>query len=494
MANDTFKNAAQDNRNLSLDGAPESQAADLAHRARRGRAIVVAYMLACALLGIFHLLLGASFLVVVMALGSIFLSALPAAVYGWRDLPSLISMLAGVRYVTSALVWKLTEPTPIDSGLFDAETSFTLVLVGTSAVTLAVFAARILWPRRPLIVEKYDARGFAFLLAVGLIDTVGTLALRFSGGSTLGGIQALLTDSFLILPMAYMGFNIFTRNVVFTPGLILTLLGFTLVGLAYNSRQGVLQMLLAAYIMYICYGFKPSKAAIAVACVPALFFFLYVSPAITDVRIHRENNSAAEMIGITMEAIGNRIAGYTTDTTVDYDTDLFALRYLENKNSLLVRIVAIQQLDFLAALVQRNGTIGTQRFWEGLPELLPSLFIQEKTIVTHPGYVLTVYGLLPAGAESALEVTVYASAFSFGGYSFAFGAVFVGFLLFFLVLRLLCPELRNSIMAAFILTAYIHPLIAQSIWGLYAILTRSLPFEILLFSIAILVSSAEKKA
>jgi hypothetical protein len=125
--------------------------------------------------------------------------------------------------------------------------------------------------------------------------------------------------------------------------------------------------------------------------------------------------------------------------------------------------------------------------------LLPSLFVEDKTIITHPGYVLTVYGILPPGTETFFEVTAYASAFSFGGYQFAFGAVFVGFLLFFLVLRMFCQEFRNSVMAAFILAAYIHPLVGQTMWGIYGILTRTLPFEILLFSVAILVSKANPK-
>jgi hypothetical protein len=68
------------------------------------------------------------------------------------------------------------------------------------------------------------------------------------------------------------------------------------------------------------------------------------------------------------------------------------------------------------------------------------------------------------------------------------------FLLFFLVLRFFCPEFRNSIIAPFLLAAYLHPLTAQSVLGLFALLIRSLPFEILLFLIAILVSSAKQKA
>lgn len=200
------------------------------------------------------------------------------------------------------------------------------------------------------------------------------------------------------------------------------------------------------------------------------------------------------MIGVTLDAIGNRIAGYTTDTTaIDFDTNRFALRYTESRNTLVERFVAIQQLDFLAALVQRNGAIGTDRFWAGFTELAPAFLVPEKTIIMHGGYVLTVYGLLPPGVETAFEVTPYASAFSFGGYQFTFGAIFVGFLLFFLILRLLCPELKNSIMAAFILAAYIHPLTAQSVWTPFSILVRSLPFEILLFSIAIIVSKAAPK-
>jgi hypothetical protein len=492
MATDDFKNLATGDRTLS----PDSQTArgGTVHQPHRGAAFATVYVLVCAALGLIHLFLGADVLIVAMALGSILLSALPTAMYGWRDLPSLFSLLAGVRYVTSALVWKLAEFSPIDSGLFAPETSFTLVVVGTSATTAAVFAAHILWPGRPLIAERYDARGFSLLVVVGLIGTIIGLAIRFSGGTILGGIQVLLFDCFLILPMAYMGFNIFTRNMVFSAGLLVLLGGFALVGLASNSRQTTLNMLLAAYLMYVCYGFKVSRAAIAIAMVPALFFFLYVSPAITDARAYRDTRSAFEMIGITVEAIGNRIAGYTTDAeAVDFNSNLLALRYTENRNTLVERFVAIQQLDFLAALVQRNGAIGTERFWAGLLELLPSVVSEDKSVITHAGYALTVYGILPPGIETAFEVTVYANAFSFGGYQFTFGAVFVGFLLFFLVLRLLCPEFRNSIMAAFILAAYIHPLTAQTVWTPFSILARSLPFEILLFLIAILVSSTTPK-
>src|SRR6202040_4288493 len=94
---------------------------------RRALSFLTIYLAASVMAAGAHLGLGASPLVVLFALGSVIVSVIPAAIYGWRDMPALFCLIGGARVAKSALFWKLFEWSPLDEGLYAPEKDIILV-------------------------------------------------------------------------------------------------------------------------------------------------------------------------------------------------------------------------------------------------------------------------------------------------------------------------------------------------------------------------------
>src|SRR5215813_2350859 len=99
---------------------------------------IIAYASVSALCGLLHIaVFDAAAVPVVLAVGAVLVSVLPASRHGWRDMPALITLVVGARYAASALFWKTLELDPLDHGLYAPETSFLVVFTGVCAVSLA---------------------------------------------------------------------------------------------------------------------------------------------------------------------------------------------------------------------------------------------------------------------------------------------------------------------------------------------------------------------
>jgi hypothetical protein len=457
---------------------------------RRALSFLTIYLAANVMAAAAHLALGASPLVVLLALGSVIVSVIPAAIYGWRDMPALLCLLGGARFAASALFWKLFEWSPLDEGLYAPVTSFIVVILGTVAVALAAVVAHVIWRARPWFVEQINARGFACLLILSLFLVSVTFALTLSDTKILGGVQKLVVDGLVLLPLAYIGFNIHTSRPRISYGLFLLVFVYFFASFVFNSRAGTAVMLMSLFATLLSYGYKPRLKTVMVIAPLIVFYVAIVSPAMLDARYYRGIVDNSELIGITLDNMRARMTGRSVPKYYDPGevAEEYLMHYLKGGGEAAGRIVIVQELDFIVALAESRGLIGTERFWSSLIELLPSALISDKAIISAPDYPFWIYGVLEPGSQTNLEQTIYGSAYTYGGFSFVFTGVFSGFLALFLFFRIFCPTFSNSAFAPFIVVSYAHPLTAGSMIELYSALARSLPFELLLFWLVSLIS------
>lgn len=452
--------------------------------------LLTVYVLASIGATVIHLILGADPIVVFLALGSLILSVVPAALYGWRDMPALFCLIGGMRYTASALFWKLFEWHPLDEGLYAPVTSFGVVFVGTLAVTLAAIAAHLVWRARPWFVEQINARGFAFLFVLSLVLVTATFALNLTNTRILGGVAKLVTNGLILLPMAYVGLTMSTSRRRVSYGLLLLVIGYFFVSFIFNSRSSTLIMLLSLFAMLLSYRYKFRITTVLLVVPLAVGYITVVSPALLDARYYRGLVGNFELVGITLDSMRARLTG--RPATAYYEEEdrrnPYVMHYVQRGGEIAGRIVLMQELDYIVALAASQGQIGTERFWDSLIEFLPSALVPEKTIISTQDYPFWVYGILEPGMQTNLEMTVYGSAYTYGGFQFLFNAVFCGFALLFVFFRMFCPTFANSMFAPFIMVSYTHQLTAGSITDLFSVQVRSLPFELLLFSLATLVS------
>jgi hypothetical protein len=453
--------------------------------------LLTLYVMASIGAAMIHLILGADLLIVLLALGSLIVSVIPAAIYGWRDMPALFCLIAGARYTASALFWKLFELSPLDQGLYAPMTSFGVVFVGTLAATLAAIVAHLIWRTRPWFVEQINARGFAFLFVLSLVLVTATFALNLTNTRILGGVSKLVTNGLILLPMAYVGLTMSTSQRRISYGLLLLVIGYFFISFIFNSRASTIIMLLSLFAILLAYRYRFRITTVLVVVPLIVGYFTVVSPALLDARYYRGLVGNFELVGITMDSMRARLTGRPAATYYEEGDDPrnpYVMHYVESGGEIAGRVVLMQELDYIVALAASQGQIGTERFWDGLIELLPSAFVSDKTIISTGDYPFWVYGILEPGMQTNLEMTVYGSAYTYGGFEFLFGAVFCGFALLFVFFRAFCPTFLNSIFAPFIVVSYAHQLTAGTITDLFSVQVRSLPFELLLFSFATLIS------
>jgi hypothetical protein len=243
--------------------------------------------------------------------------------------------------------------------------------------------------------------------------------------------------------------------------------------------------------MLLAYRYTFRITTLLVVAPLVVGYITVVSPAVLDARYYRGIVGNFELVGITLDSMRARLTGKPRTTYYEEEDDRrnpYVMHYVTSGGEIAGRVVIMQELDYIVALAESQGQIGTERFWDSLIEILPSALISEKTTISTQDYPFWVYGVLDPGMQTNLEMTVFGSAYTYGGFQFLFNTVFCGFLLLFIFFRMFCPTLLNSMFAPFIIVSYGHQLTAGTITDLFSVQARSLPFELLLFSFATLLS------
>jgi hypothetical protein len=446
--------------------------------------ILSAYTAAIVVGGLAQLALGADADVVGMAEGAALISVIPAFVFGVRDLPALIALSAGARFAASAIYWRLLVGRRIDIDLNDPHESFYVILCGVSAIALAVLVAHLIFNRRPLFREQYAAPGMQILVVLGaLITLLGLVAASIKVGIA-GGIGALSATGTTLLPVALMGNNLARGRPALTPGLWGIVLFLCILGVAVNSRQGVLQPLTAVFFFVLCFHVPVSRRAIVAAALGGFVFIAVISPVMIDVRSARNYATPDQMIGLTLAALDSGEVRATAEE-LDRARELFggsyAMQYTNGGGEVVQRMVNVEQMDIVVDRAHRFGQIGTARFWRGVVELLPSFMVSDKSVIRTPSYALWVYGVQYWGTESNSTLTPFGDAYAYGGIEFVIFSMFVIYLIVFLLFRIFCPKLEDSLFAVFIVASYIHLMTEQTTVGVLAMPLREFPFELAIF-------------
>src|SRR5208337_2089541 len=215
-------------------------------------------------------------------------------------------------------------------------------------------------------------------------------------------------------------------------------------------------------------------------------FVAVVSPVMLSIRAARTFQSADQVLSLTLGALQSsemRDRALTLNKIVN-TSGPYQLNYTTGGGELAERFVHVEQMDILVDRAHRFGPIGTDRFWRGAVELLPSFLVGDKRFISTPSYALWVYGLNEWGKESNATETGFGDAYAYGGFEFVFYSMLIVFGIFFLFFRLFCPVFQDSLFATFVFATYIHAMTEQNVLGLLAITIRELPLELALFWIA----------
>lgn len=449
--------------------------------------LLTGYAVAIVSGGVAELALGSDPEVVALVVSASLVSIFPAVVFGVRDMPSLIALSVGARYASSAIAWRLMTGQRVDLGLYDPQTSFYVILCGTSAIAAAALAAHLLYWRKPLFREHYTSAGLEILIAAGAIATLFGFVAARSGANVLGGIESLSGTGTALLPVGLLCYNYARGRPALSPMVLIPIVALSILGLGVNSRQGVLQPFSALIFFILCFHVRVSRRALIAGILGGALFVAIISPVMLAVRTARHFASPDQMIALTISAMDSgqyRATAEAMDEARSLESGSYALHYTTGGGELAMRMVNVEQMDVLVDRAHRFGPIGTSRFWESFWELLPSAIASDKSAIKTPSYALWVYGLSVWGLESNATETAFGDAYAYGGVPFVLSSMFSVFLLLFVIFRIFCPRFEYSPLALFFVAAYIHALTEQNVIGTLAIPIRAFPFELVLFWLA----------
>jgi hypothetical protein len=378
--------------------------------------------------------------------------------YGAEDINCAIIFAVSLAHLIIASFIKIALLQSLDENLIIPGLTEFIVLLFFLSMVAAFFAAR----RLPILrFEAYQEPNAETLEWLALFSTVlmvlplvrGSGADTAGAGDVGGGLSNFVgvatrgfpTVAIVAAVLRALKKSNNTRVIDVWSGTVLAI--SIIMGLASNSREGLLAPILAAFATPLYYGYRFSRRVVALLVLFGLFVAFVLSPAILIVRNDRDYLSFTERIEETVETAGLLIIRdpATVDqasTPLDFLNYTVWGRYFGRPVPFADRIGLIQTTDALTAAAYGGNYIAIeQSFGQMMAGLFPDFVlkwfdVQLERIGSSTDYVAGRLGLVDANSASYLSIPVDAEAYAAGGLWSVIYQTFLVFLLVFYVNRL----------------------------------------------------------
>ena len=379
--------------------------------------------------------------------------------YGDTDINAGIIVAVGLSHLIIASFIKIAFLQSLDANLIVPTLTETITLVYFGCLTLAFFAARRLPLTRFKVHFDPNLRTLEWLTVISAVLSLLPLfsnPIDESATTAPSNFLAVASRGFPIVAMVTSIICALKRSngrriIDVWSG---TVLGVAMIiGLASNSREGVLAPLLTGLITPLFFGYRFSYRALIGMGLLGLYVSFIVSPAILIVRSDREFLTFSERIENTAETIGLLMIGdpATTekaDTPLDFINYSVWGRYFGRPVPFADRIGLIQTTDALAASTAGDDYVtlgGNMR--DTLASLFPDFVlgwfdIPLERSKASTDFVAGSLGLADMAALTYLAIPVDAEAFATGGMWSVAYKTFLVYMLVFYVNRLVIGNRR----------------------------------------------------
>ncbi len=373
--------------------------------------------------------------------------------YGGVDINAGIVLAIGLAHLIIASFIKIALLQPLDENLIVPTTTESVTLVYFACLMLAFLVARSLPVSRARTYSDPDLRTLEWLI---IMSSVLMILPLFSNPTDDAAVEspanflAVLSRGFPLVAMVSAVIHALKRSngrTIIDPWSV-SVLGIAIfIGLASNSREGVLAPPLIALITPLYRGFRFNYRAIAAMGLFGLFVAYILSPAILIVRNDRGFLGFSERIENTIETAGLLIIRdpatvEKAETPLDFINYSVWGRYFGRPIPFADRIGLIQTTDALAASITGGNyvTLGGST-GDTLLGLFPNFVLNWFDIPLERGKVSTDYvagslGLADMEALTYLTIPVDSEAYATGGMWAVVYKTFLAYLLVFYVNRL----------------------------------------------------------
>jgi len=373
--------------------------------------------------------------------------------YGSTDINAGIVLAIGLSHLIIASFIKIALLQSLDANLLVPATTEFVTLVYFVCLVLAFLVARKLPITRIKLHAEPTMRTLEWLI---IMSSILMLLPLFSNPTDDANVDspanflAVVSRGFPLVAMVSAVIHALKRSngrtIIDTWSV--TVLGAAIfIGLASNSREGVLAPPLIALITPLYRGYRFNYRAIIAMGLFGLFVSFIISPAILIVRSDRGFLGFSERIENTIETAGLLIIGDPATTEkaqapLDFINYSVWGRYFGRPIPFADRIGLIQTTDALAASITGGNYVtlgGSTR--DTIAGLFPNFVLNwfdislERTKAT-TDYVAGSLGLADMSALTYLTIPVDAEAYATGGMWSVVYKTFLAYLLIFYVNRL----------------------------------------------------------
>jgi hypothetical protein len=373
--------------------------------------------------------------------------------FGSTDINAGIVLAIGLAHLIIASFIKVALLQSLDDNLIVPATTELVTLVYFICLVLAFLVARKLPVPRARAQADPSLRTLEWLI---IMSSVLMILPLFSNpvddapGESPANFLAVLSRGFPLVAMVSAVIHALKRSngrTIVDPWSVTVLGAAIFIGLASNSREGVLAQPLVALITPLYRGFRFNYRAIAVMGLFGLFVAYILSPAILVVRNDRGFLGFSERIENTIETAGLLIIRdpatvEKADMPLDFVNYSVWGRYFGRPIPFADRIGLIQTTDALAASTVGGNYVtlgGNAR--DMLLGLFPNFVLNWFDIPLERGKASTDYvagslGLADMEALTYLTIPVDSEAYATGGMWAVVYKTFLAYLLIFYVNRL----------------------------------------------------------
>jgi hypothetical protein len=373
--------------------------------------------------------------------------------YGSSDINAGIVLAIGLSHLIIASFIKIALLQSLDANLIVPATTELVTLVYFACLVLAFLVSRKLPVARTRVYADPNLRTLEWLI---IMSSILMLLPLFSNPVDDANVEspanflAVVSRGFPLVAMVCAVIHALKRSNGRTiiDAWSVTVLGAAIfIGLASNSREGVLAPPLIALITPLYRGYRFNYRAILVMGLFGLFVSFIISPAILIVRSDRGFLGFSERIENTIETAGLLMIGdpATTEkaeTPLDFINYSVWGRYFGRPIPFSDRIGLIQTTDALAASITGGNyvTLGGSTS-DMIAGLFPNFVLDWFDISLERGKATTDYvagslGLADMAALTYLTIPVDAEAYATGGMWAVVYKTFLAYLLIFYVNRL----------------------------------------------------------
>jgi len=447
------------------------------------RRIVLVLGFGAVLAAVIQVALDADLLVLLLALLSISCGLFGFWLFGVNNLAGWVCLMYTTGNVLIAFYAKTIFLQPLDSNLTGPLASFTIQAICCFAMLLALILTTWIGVGRPLMPPITDLTTLRFVsnwcLVIGFAFQILQTVLGRQGDSSFGGLNVLGGLVYLgIIARTALVMQRSDGRRILDPILIVAIGACTLSGVLSTgkSETSIPSLCFIATILF----FKGKLPWRYVAAVTAgVLLFVTIAPIMLTFRYMGLRNMPLDREIETFEymlpSLLNRdelalLAGqHSQMKSVNYN-------YYGNHEGQLIlgRFSSIQQIDPIIGAVQMRGPIGGDVIVDGFRASIPKTLDPDKPTAAQGFTVIKSLGIYRGGGP---RPTVPLAAVVFAAYGI-WGVIlipFATFLVYLLLLKKLCWDIRGNIFAIFILACQVSAIHSAELQHFAEYVFRDLP-------------------